>query len=331
MTAQPASPQRRLGVVLIGRNEGQRLVAALKSINIGINPVVYVDSGSTDDSVAAAERAGAAVVRLDLTKPFTAARARNAGFAELLARDPEIELVQFVDGDCELDAGWLPAAEAFLAANPRVALVCGRRRERYPERSIYNRICDLEWDTPIGETQECGGDFLVRVDAFQQISGFSDTMIAGEEPELCARLRAAGWKVWRLDAEMTRHDANMAHLWQWWRRSVRCGYAYALLAERHGNGPDALRKRHVRSAVIWGGALPIAIAGGALAYPPIMAAAVVYPLQALRIGARSAYKGGDRLVFGLHVMASKPGECIGIAKFLLARLRGQEQALIEYK
>lgn len=331
MTAQPTSPPQRLGIVLIGRNEGERLVTALKSIDSGANPVVYVDSGSIDDSVAVAERAGAAVVRLDLTRPFTAARARNAGFAELLARDPTIGLVQFVDGDCELDPGWLRTAEAFLAANPTVAVACGRRRERYPERSIYNKICDLEWDTPIGEARDCGGDFLVRVEAFQQVSGFSNHMIAGEEPELCARLRGAGWKIWRLDAEMTRHDANMMHLWQWWRRSVRCGYAYALLAEQHGSSPDALRKRRVRSAVIWGGVLPIVIAGGALAYSPIIAAAIVYPLQALRIGARSAFKGGDRLVFGLHVMSSKLGECVGVAKFLLARMRGREQTLIEYK
>lgn len=331
MTSRTASPTQRIGVVLIGRNEGDRLVAALKSVGIGPNAVVYVDSGSTDDSVAAAEGAGAAVVRLDLTKPFTAARARNAGFANLLARDPAIKLVQFVDGDCELASGWLSVAAAFLAANPKIAVVCGRRRERYPERSIYNKICDIEWDTPVGEAQECGGDFLVRVEAFKQVAGFSESMIAGEEPELCARLRAAGWKIWRLDAEMTRHDANILRLWQWWRRSVRGGYAYATLAKLHGNGPDALKKRHVRSAVVWGGALPVLIVGGALAYPPVIAAAAIYPLQALRVGLRSAYKGRDGLIFGTHVMCSKVAECVGVAKFALSLIKGREQALIEYK
>lgn len=331
MTSRSPSPSHRIGVVLIGRNEGDRLVAALASVGIGANTVVYVDSGSTDGSVAAAQQAGAGVVQLDLTKPFTAARARNAGFLGLLARDPAVELVQFVDGDCELDAGWLDVAAAFLAADPKVALVCGRRRERFPDRSIYNKICDIEWDTPIGETQDCGGDFLVRVAAFKQVAGFSEHMIAGEEPELCAKLRAAGWKIWRLDAEMTRHDANILHLWQWWRRSVRCGYAYATLAHLHGNGPDALRKRHVKSALIWGGVLPVLIAGGALIYPPVIAAAGAYPVQALRVGLRSAYKGKDGLIFGTHVMCSKVAECVGIAKFVLARIKGREQALIEYK
>ncbi len=331
MTSQARSQPGRIGVVLIGRNEGDRLVAALKSMGIGANTVVYVDSGSTDDSVAAAERAGAAVVRLDMTQPFTAARARNAGFAHLLMREPSVELVQFVDGDCELDSGWLDKAIAFLAASPQVALVCGRRRERFPERSIYNKICDIEWDTPIGEAQDCGGDFLIRVEAFKQVAGFSDHMIAGEEPELCARLRAAGWKIWRLDAEMTRHDANILHLWQWWRRSVRCGYAYASLARLHGSGPDALRVRHVKSALIWGGVLPVLIVGGALIYPPTIAAAGIYPLQALRIGLRSPYKGWDGLIFGAHVVCGKVAECVGIAKFALARIKGREQALIEYK
>ena len=331
MTNIALSQSPRIGVVIIGRNEGQRLVAALRSAGTGSHAVVYVDSGSTDGSVMAAQQAGATVVPLDMTMPFSAARARNAGFATLLERDREIELVQFIDGDCELNDRWIDTATAFLSAHREVALVCGRRRERFPERSIYNRLCDIEWDTPVGNTQECGGDFLVRVEAFRQVAGFSERMIAGEEPELCARLRAAGWRIWRLDAEMTLHDANILHLWQWWRRAVRCGYAYASLARLHGNGPDRLRKRHVKSALIWGGAVPALITAGTLIYPPFIAAAAVYGLQALRIGLRGAHKGKDGLLFGASVMLGKFAECIGIAKFAVARLRGREQPLIEYK
>ena len=133
MTNNALSPSRRSGVVIIGRNEGQRLVAALRSVGTGSHAVVYVDSGSTDGSVMAARQAGATVVPLDMTKPFSAARARNAGFATLLERDREVALVQFIDGDCELNDRWLKTATTFLSAHPKVALVWRRsQRQRWP-------------------------------------------------------------------------------------------------------------------------------------------------------------------------------------------------------
>jgi hypothetical protein len=71
-----------------------------------------------------------------------------------------MQLVQFVDGDCEVDATWLATAQAFLEQHPAVAVVCGRR-ERFPQRSVYNLLWP-EWDTPVGEAKACGGDALMR-------------------------------------------------------------------------------------------------------------------------------------------------------------------------
>lgn len=128
-----------------------------------------------------------------MTQPFTAARARNEGFACLHRLMPSVRYVQFVDGDCEVVAGWLPAAQAFLDQHPEVAVVCGRRRERYPTRSIYNQLCDLEWDTPVGQAKACGGDALMRADAFVQVNGYRADLIAGEEPGCaCACAPRAG-------------------------------------------------------------------------------------------------------------------------------------------
>ena len=330
MSALPENATR-IGVVLIGRNEGERLIAALRSVSGRADAIVYVDSGSTDRSVEAAEAMGAATVRLDMSTPFTAARARNAGFATLLKRDPAVDFVQFIDGDCELDRGWIDVAAAFLESHPDVALVCGRRRERFPQRSIYNKLCDMEWDTPVGETRESGGDFLVRREAFSAVAGFTEHLIAGEEPELCARLRRAGWKIWRLDAEMTVHDADILRFRQWWRRAVRSGFAYASLRHLHGAGPDRHSQRNVKSALIWGAALPAAIVAAALAYPPAAAAAVIYPLQAARIGLRQKHQGADRFLYGAFVVLGKFAEAVGIGKFAYARLRGRDQPLIEYK
>src|SRR3990167_5804095 len=216
-----------IGVVVIGRNEVERLERCLASLVGAAGKIVYVDSGSTDASVPMAQGLGVEVVALDMSRPFTAARARNEGFACLQRLQPDIHFVQFVDGDCEVVDDWLAKAQAFLCEHPAVAVVCGRRRERFPQRSIYNRMCDLEWDTPVGEAKACGGDALMRADAFAAVKGFRADLIAGEEPELCVRLRAIGWKVWRLGEEMTLHDAAMTHFSQWWQRTLRGGHAFA--------------------------------------------------------------------------------------------------------
>ena len=187
-----------IGLVIIGRNEGERLRRCLESAAGHAAATVYVDSGSTDGSVALMRAKGAEVVELDAASPFTAARARNAGFKRLLELEPQLDYVQFLDGDCELAAGWLQKAARFLAENPRVAAVCGRLREKHPERTVYNLLCDIEWDAAPGEARACGGIAMMRVDALAAARGYRADLVAGEEPELCARLRAAGGRIWRL-------------------------------------------------------------------------------------------------------------------------------------
>ena len=78
--------------------------------------------------------------------PFTAARARNAGFRRLREVATDLEYVQFVDGDCEINARWPEIAASFLASQAGVAAVAGRLRERHPGQSVYNWLCDREWD-----------------------------------------------------------------------------------------------------------------------------------------------------------------------------------------
>ncbi len=314
----------RVAVVLIGRNEGARLVAALASIPSGVAPVVYVDSGSTDGSVAVAEAAGALVVRLDMESPFTAARARNAGFAALGADPPE--LVQFMDGDCTLDPAWIGTASTFLADNPQAAAVCGRRRERYPEASIYNWLCDQEWDTAVGRTKSCGGDVMMRHQAFTAVRGFDPNLIAGEEPELCVRLRVAGWEIWRLDAEMTLHDAAMTRFAQWWKRTRRSGHAFAEGAALHGRPPENHCVRETRSALAWGLGLPLVSALGALLISPwALLVLLAWPLQLLRLSLRLGPIRAAFLVMG------KVPEALGIVEYWWGRLTGKRRGLIEYK
>ncbi|MBB5517848.1 glycosyltransferase [Amphiplicatus metriothermophilus] len=321
----------RVGHVAIGRNEGARLVACLDSLARAGGPVVYVDSGSTDDSIAAAEAAGASVVRLDPTIPFTAARARNAGFARLMEVAPDADYVQFVDGDCALVDGWVDSAAAFLDARPDVAVVCGRRRERNPQASVYNRLCDAEWDTPAGEALACGGDALMRSRVFEDAGGFRDDLIAGEEPELCLRLRQAGWRIWRLEAEMTLHDAAMTRFSQWWRRSVRAGHAYAEISDLHRGAPLRIWAREARRALVWAGVAPAAFISAA-AHPAFLSALTIYPAQIMRLTLkwRNRY-GADALVFSCLSVLGKFAETVGILRYWANRMRGARSRLVEYK
>lgn len=322
----------RIGAVVIGRNEGDRLVRCLQSLHDTGGPVVYVDSDSTDDSVARAGELGAHVVALDTSVPFTAARARNAGLRALRTRWPRCEYVQFVDGDCEVVAGWIPAAAEYLDTHPRVAVVCGRRRERFPQASLYNRLCDLEWDTPVGEAKACGGDALMRVSVVDLVGGYRDALIAGEEPELCLRIRQAGWQVWRLGLEMTLHDAAMTRFGQWWRRAVRAGYAFAEGAYLHGGPPERHWVRETRSALAWAVALPMASVVALSTWTPVGVLLLsLYPVQWFRLFVRSPGPARLRAARASTLLLGKFAEAWGAARFALRLLRGGPARLIEYK
>jgi GT2 family glycosyltransferase len=312
-----------IAAVVIGRNEGERLRACLTSLRGEVEQVVYVDSGSSDGSVSVARSFGAQVVALDMSRPFTAARARNAGIAAL---GQDVVLVQFLDGDCSLRPGWVETARIFLENRPEVAVVCGRRREVAPDASIYNSLIDREWDTQVGQTSACGGDAMMRLVALREVGGFRDGLIAGEEPELCLRLRRKGWLIWRLEAEMTLHDAQITRLGQWWQRSRRAGHAFAEGAWLHGAGPERHWVVETRRALFWGAILPalVLLLGVALS-PAALLLMLIYPAQILRLARRGGWSWAVFSVLG------KFAEAQGAIGFALDRLRRRGSRLIEYK
>ena len=319
-TAEQGTSDATVDAVVIGRNEGARLLACLAALQGRVRRLVYVDSGSTDGSVAVATAAGAEVVALDMAQPFTAARARNAGLSHLASDPPDF--VQMVDGDCALQPGWISAALAAFAAHPAAVVVCGRRRERFAQASVYNALADREWDTPIGPARACGGDALMRYAAVQAVGGYDPGLIAGEEPDLCLRLRAKGGEIWRIDAEMTLHDAAMTRFSQWWRRAVRAGHAFAEGCARHGFDHWGLETRR---ALIWGAGLPMAIVLLGLWHPAGWLLALAYPAQVIRLARRGGW------AWGLFSVIGKFAEARGALGFYASRLRGQRRGLIEYK
>jgi glycosyltransferase involved in cell wall biosynthesis len=320
-----------VGVVVIGRNEGERLVRCIMTLLPLAARVVYVDSNSNDGSPAWARAQGVDVVELDMDTPFTAARARNAGYRRLREIAPNMAFVQFVDGDCELVPAWLAVASEFLRNRPGIGAVCGRLRERFPQRSVYNRLCDQEWDSPAGRARSCGGIAMMRIQAFEGAGGFRDDLIAGEEPELCVRLRHAGWEVWRLADEMALHDAAMLHFSQWWKRARRGGHAFAEGVELHGAPPERHYVVETRRALLWGLIIPVVILALALVHPGWLLLVFIYPLQVLRLALRDGMAGAAARWRALFLVIARFPEAQGVLLYWFNRLRRRRSALIEYK
>jgi hypothetical protein len=316
----------------------------LESLAGAADTVVYVDSGSGDQSVEHAMRAGAHVLELDASRPFTAARARNAGFDRLLELAPSVEFVQFIDGDCTLRPGWIDAGVSALRARSDIAVACGRRRERSPEASVYNRLCDVEWDIPLGVVRACGGDALMRVDAFRRVGGFDDALIAGEEPDLCFRLSRLGYRVLRLDAEMSVHDAAMSRWTQWWKRAVRTGHTTADMLAKHGAAPEHRRARRALSALFWAVAVPC-VCVAALAWSitrhdaiPVVVGSITailayaYLWSKIRRRYRAAGRSAaDARAYAFSCLLAKVPETWGMLSSVVQRALGRTAHWIEYK
>lgn len=328
-----------LGVVAIGRNEGDRLILCLNSLNRLLPksvPIIYVDSGSTDNSTAEAKARDAQVVSLDMSIPFTGARARNAGLAHLVEQFPAVEYVQFIDGDCELLSSWIEAALAKLEQNPQLAIVFGRLLERFPEASPYNRVASMDWNVPVGEADACGGIAVMRIQAVRSVSGFNERMICGEEPELCIRLRHQGWKVWRIDQNMAVHDIDMHQFSQWWKRSVRGGWAVAEGEAMYGHTAERYMRRENASGWTWGAAVPIlAISLAGISHgATLLCLFTCYLLLLLKIF-RYRQQAGDSaknaLTYAFFCTLSKVPQAIGQAKYWINRWQAKPATLIEYK
>jgi GT2 family glycosyltransferase len=324
----------RTGVVAIGRNEGDRLRRCLDAIDRRAAAVVYVDSGSTDGSRELARSRGVRTVEPDPSTPFTAARARNVGLEELLRAAPGVEFVQFVDADCEFFPGWFDTAVRELAERPKAAAVCGRVRERFPDASVYQRLCDLEWDTPVGEADACGGIALMRVAAVRWAGGFRASLIAGEEPELCLRLRRAGWTVHRLHADMVWHDAAMTRFRQWWRRNVRAGHAVAEVSALHRRGPLTIWRREARSNWFWGLLLPaVALAAGPWTWGLSLLLLLGYGWLAWRVYRWRRRRAAARLAAldAAFCTLGKVPQMLGQVRYWRDRWLGRASTIVEYK
>jgi GT2 family glycosyltransferase len=337
MDGREVTVSLHMAAVVIGRNEGERLEPSLSSVRAPGLPLVYVDSGSGDGSPEVARRLGIPVVELDSCRPFSAARGRNEGLAEALRHWPEIGYVLFLDGDCTLDPGFPAAAIAKFEQRPDCAIVTGHLAERFPEASVYNRLCAIEWRSPAGQIENMnalGGIMAARVSALQAVDGFNEEAIAGEEPDLGVRLSLAGYSIFKIDAPMATHDAQIMTFGQWWKRAVRGGHALAHRYARHGRSPLREGRREFLSDVFWGLTLPLVallLLWPTRGFSLLLLGGYVLLWQRVRRHYHHAGLGrSDARLAARHIVYSKFAHVIGIVRYGINRLRGSFH-IIEYK
>lgn len=326
-----------LAIVVIGRNEGARLSRCLDSVirlrpDFGTLDIIYVDSNSSDDSISRAAAVGARVISLP-PGPTTAARGRNAGW-----RATDAEFVLFLDGDVILHPDFIGKAVGHFS-DSQTAVVWGHRRELAPQNSIYNRILDLDWIYPPGRSEFCGGDALMRRAVLQAVGGYDEQLIAGEEPEMCRRMRMRGFRILHIDEPMTAHDLAITCFRQYWRRAMRAGFAYASVAERFAATEEALWQHEAQRNLMQGSllmALPFCALGLSLYLRSSMPIAVVagfFVFLVLRAARRASWKSPGQfltlLMYGAHSHFQQIPILFGQLKYF--RERKREHRLIEYK
>jgi glycosyltransferase involved in cell wall biosynthesis len=326
-----------LSVVVIGRNESARLAECLRSVGkvrgIEVKEIIYVDSASTDGSLELASQYGAVVISVRSERP-TAALGRNAGW-----RLAKSDLVLFLDGDTVLHEDFPQAACDVISRDPSIAAVWGHRREIHPEASIFNRVLDLDWVYRPGFTEYCGGDVLMRRSALLETGGFDDALIAGEEPELCRRLRARGYAILHIDHPMTGHDLQITRWSQYWRRATRAGHAYAEVSGRYRGSDDPSWSSERRGNLIRGSLWPLSLVVAVLlsfcfGYLPFTLWSTIFFLVSVRSAWKARWKETNPwilLLYGIHSHAQHAPILVGQLQYELDKRRGNTRKLIEYK
>lgn len=327
-----------LSVVVIGRNEGTRLARCLESVSAMRQPgftveTIYVDSGSTDSSICVAQALGAMVISLDSARP-TAAQGRNAGW-----RAAQGSIVLFLDGDTILHPGFVADSLAAFE-DATIAVVWGHRRETLETPSLYDRVLDLDWIYPPGFTEFCGGDALFRRATLEAAGGYDDTLIAGEEPELCQRITALGGRILHVDRPMTGHDLGITTWSAYWRRATRAGHAFAEVSARFAKTAQpfwlADSRRNIVRAVFLLALLVLGLFLSLVLRSVWPAALVVLFLVAVaaRTAWKASWKSDDRValaLYGFHSHLQQIPIFAGQVKFRMNQRSGRRAALVEYK
>jgi GT2 family glycosyltransferase len=319
----------KAGIVVIGRNEGQRLSDSLIAAKYYGLPFVYVDSQSSDGSVEIAHNLNVDVVILDTSTLINASRGRNEGVAYLLERNPNLSYIHFIDGDTVFDPLWCKTALNILENNSEIAVVCGVLREKNRHHSLYAKLLGIEWRLMTQSNGKCGGNATIRLSALQLVNGYDETLIAGADPDLYRRLKEKNFYVKTTEIEMGEHDGGMTSFSQWWTRCKRSGYAFADARS------CSKSNRGVKNTLLWGLALPISILISVFLLGPVGIIIIsLYVVQIIRMVISKniqCLKITDKIYYAVNVNLARIPQTIGVLSCYLERYAKIKKSVIHYK
>lgn len=319
----------RAGIVVIGRNEGMRLVESLTAAKEFGCPIIYVDSRSSDGSVNRVNEMNINVLILDQDKPINASRARNEGYKYLLENNPDLEFIHFIDGDTVFDPMWNNIAIDILSINPSLAVICCVLKEKNRHCSIFARLLEIEWRLMTKCNGKCGGNATIRVSALLSVGGYDEDLIAGADPDLYRRISNKGFHLKVVNKELAEHDARMLKLSQWWTRGVKSGFGYSDIINRYNFTGG------MRSAIIWGGIIPFIFILSSVNYGFLgWVVLLLYPMQATRIYFSkeiSCLDKGDKYFYCCNILLSKFPQLYGAFKYLMFKTLKVNKKAIQYK
>jgi len=319
-----------ISIIVIGLNEEKNLKECLSSIfesSLGGDEkleIVYVDSGSIDNSIAIAKSFYNVKVISLQDSPPSAAKGRNLG-----ASITKGDYIQFVDGDSALDKNWIKMALQALELDQSKGVVFGAIEEVDNKNTIYSKVCRFDWYTPPGDYRLCGGNAMWRRDIFIKAGGFDSTLSAGEEPDLCYKVRQNGHRIVCLDAPMVKHDLDMNSFKEYWLRSIRSGYAYSVIAMRFMNMEEKLwLKETIRNfldPLLWVIIILSGFSIGWLASLSLLFAFISYRIiRIIKNVQQRTTSLTDALLYGLHIQFSRLplalGQIKGLTEVFLSRI-----------
>lgn len=217
-----------LAVVLISRNQEWNIARLIESVlsetlSIPATEIVLVDSASTDRTIDIAGHYPINILRLRPDQRLTPAAGRYVGYKNTTG-----ELVLFLDGDMELFPGWLEKALRFCRNNLDVAVVTGQIVDLPKTAGADDKppMANMDVDT-FSEVRQGGGAALYKRLVLDEIGPFNPYLHSEEEPELCVRIRHAGYRVIRFQYPIAYHYSDpqgaLSTLVGRWRRNLYLG------------------------------------------------------------------------------------------------------------
>lgn len=216
-----------VSVVVIGLNEAEHLEKCFQSILSSNYPeagieLIYVDSGSIDQSIAIAYKYTSSVF-IEKDWP-TAARNRNRGLIEC-----KYNIIHFIDGDIIIDPDYLHFAVKKLQEG-NVHCVFGRLEEKNEKGIGKILLHDYSIRKPgLIDAPGAGGTFLKRV--LVDVKGWDERIPRGEETELGERLRGAGYKIWFINKKMGTHNQGSINLAKFIKRQINEGFSLGAISK----------------------------------------------------------------------------------------------------